>query len=53
MDNSKENQDLSTETVDKKEKNVEKMVEIVEKEESKDNIPTDTVDNKKEEKIQE
>ena len=53
MENSKENQDLSTESVDKKEKNVEKIVETIKKEESKDNILTDTVDNKKEEKIQE
>ena len=37
----------------KKEKNVEKSSEIVENEESKDNISTSTVDNKKEEKIQE
>lgn len=53
VDNFKENQDLSTKTVDKKEKNVEKSSEIVQKEESKDNNSTDTVDNKKEEKIQE
>ena len=37
----------------KKEKNVEKSSEIVENEESKDNNSTDTVDSKKEEKIQE
>lgn len=53
VENSKENQDLSTETVDKKEKNVEKSQEIVENEESKDNISTSTVDNKEEKKIQE
>lgn len=35
-------------SVDKKEKNVEKSSEIVENEESKNNISTSTVDNKKE-----
>ena len=37
----------------KKEKNVEKSSEIVENEESKNNISTSTVDNKEEKKIQE
>ena len=37
----------------KKEKNVEKSSEIVENEESKDNISISTVDNKEEKKIQE
>ena len=37
----------------KKEKNVEKSSEIVENEESKNNISISTVDNKEEKKIQE
>ena len=37
--------------MDKKEKNVEKSSEIVENEESKDNISTSIVDNKEEKKI--